>query len=125
VKDSIPSLTNRLETFGRLASALEGQPADRLARVASFTRDLSDAIDASRAWMAPAGWQIWTVGSRTVGGERVSLDQLVVELMREHDVRHVTTIDRELPSRRRAAARNDRAPRMSTEHVLVFRNPDL
>jgi 16S rRNA G966 N2-methylase RsmD len=121
VKECIAPLSERSATFRRVASGLSRQPSDRLKRVASFVRDLDQAVERVNPHLSSGAWQIWTVGSRTVGGALVPLGAMLIELQAAHDVEHVATLTRRLPTRRRAAARNDRAPRMADEEVLVFR----
>lgn len=120
--DAIPDLATRSPSFARTSSALKAQPVDRIKRVAGFVRDLEVAIDRIQATLEDRSWQVWTVGSRTVGGVQVPLAEILVELQAHHGARHVATLTRPLPSQRRAAARNDRAPRMSDEQVVVLQN---
>jgi site-specific DNA-methyltransferase (cytosine-N4-specific) len=115
-------LASRSSAFAEVASALRSQPADRLKRVAGFVRDLDEAIEKIHHRLARDAWQVWTVGSRTVGGVQVPLAAILTELQSERGVHHVATLTRPLPSQRRAAARNDRAPRMTEEQVVVLHN---
>lgn len=116
------NLAGRSPSFACVAAALRSQPEDRIKRVASFTRDLDQAIANIHRRLEPGAWQLWTVGSRTVGGVRMPLAAVLAELQGERGVHHVATLTRPLPSQRRAAARNDRAPRMTEEQVVVLHN---
>lgn len=113
-------LRGRSPAFARVAMALRSQPTDRIKRVAGFVRDLDHAITSIDGRLDSEAWQVWTVGSRTVGGVLVPLAEVLAELQAERGVSHVATLSRPLPSRRRAASRNDRAPRMADEQVVVL-----
>lgn len=115
-------LVTRNSAFAQVAEALRSQPTDRIKRVAGFVRDLDDAIGKIHHRLAGDAWQVWTVGSRTVGGVQVPLAAILMELQAERGVHQVATLTRPLPSQRRAAARNDRAPRMTEEQVVVLHN---
>ena len=115
-------LAQRSSAFARTAKALSSQPDDRLKRVAGFVRDLDNAIEQIHQRLEVGAWQVWTVGSRTVGGVKVPLSAILLELQAERGVQLVGSLTRSLPTKRRAAARNDRAPRMTDEQVLVLHN---
>lgn len=116
-------LADRSAAFAEVAVALRSQPSDRIKRVASFIRDLDEAITKINERLDDGAWQVWTVGSRTVGGKRIPLAAVLTDLQGERGARHVATLTRPLPSQRRAAARNDRAPHMTEEQVVVFHTP--
>lgn len=120
--DAAADLARRTAAFARTAKTLRSQPDDRIKRVAGFVRDLDKAIDRIDERLVGGAWQVWTVGSRTVGGVQVPLAEILAELQAERGAHHVATLTRPLPSRRRAAARNDRAPRMIDEQVVVLRS---
>ena len=111
--DVSPSLKDELER-------LEDFPADRKGRVAAFFRDFDASLDAVSAALRPAGYMIWTIGNRRVGGEPVPSDRILGELLESRNVRLIARIERKIPNKR-MANRNSIATTMCREAILIFR----
>ena len=111
-----PTLTATLEFLARL-------PADRSKRVAHFVADLDHCLEQVVAASAPGAVHVWTVGDRHVGGRPVPLRKIFCELAASRGLAKKAAIPRTLPSQRRMALRNARAPRIAREDSLVFVGP--
>ena len=95
-------------------------PADRSKRVAHFVTDLDHCLERVVTASAPGAVHVWTIGDRHVGGRSVPLRTIFCEMAASHGLEKKAVIPRTLPSQRRMALRNERAPRMSKEDSLVF-----
>jgi len=113
-------LTDRSAVFGRTLERLRDLPRDRACRVYSFVRDLDSCIQPAVDALRPNAYLIWTVGNRRVGGHQVPLDRILVELMAQHQVVHVETIHRRIPTKR-MATRNSLAATMRAEETVILR----
>ncbi|TDT91013.1 site-specific DNA-methyltransferase [Pseudodesulfovibrio indicus] len=95
-------------------------PRDRTNRVVAFFRDLNACLPSVLGGLREGGVMIWTLGNRKVGGEIIPLDLILSELLAHHHTTLISSITREIPSKR-MALRNNVADTMSTERVLVMR----
>ena len=118
---AVDELCQRSPSFSLATDELKSHKRDRLVRVSCFIRDLDEALGRIRSVLAPGAMQVITLGNRNVGGIEIPLSEIVSELSIDAGATLVKAMVRDLPSRRRAAARNDRAPRMSQEWILVIR----
>jgi hypothetical protein len=118
-KDAVGDLREKSDAFASLVESLKRQKRDRLIRVTAFTRDLDKALGRIAEALSPGALVVMTVGNRTVGGFEVPTSEIASELLTSLGIQPVIAMSRDLPSRRRSASRNDRAPRMSEEWILV------
>lgn len=107
-------------TLDRLAS----QPRDRSQRVAVFFKDFDRALDHLIGAVRPGGLMVWTVGDRSVGGNRVPLAAILRQLTGDR-AEFVTMLERTIPQgRKRMPNRNSTTATMRNEQILVLRrNP--
>ncbi len=63
---------------------------------------------------------IWILGNRKVGGKPVPLDRILSDFLIADGARHITVINREIPSKR-MAVRNNVTGTMRTENIVVLR----
>lgn len=115
-EDLFPPAPSLAKTLLRLATL----PPDRAGRVAAFWRDLDSCLDPILRALRPNAYMIWTVGNRKVGGETVPTDAILSELLQARGVHPVTTMSRQIPSKR-MATKNNLVTTMRGESILVFR----
>jgi len=118
--EEIRVLGTQSDSLARTFIALKEQPVDRPARVASFYRDFATALDRIVESVRSGAYLVWTVGNRTVGGVEIPNDQILSELLTGRDVVKVIEIERTIHFKR-MPDRNDIAPTMSKERILIFR----
>jgi site-specific DNA-methyltransferase (cytosine-N4-specific) len=88
--------------------------------VIAFFRDLNKSIASISQSLNPGGLMVWILGNRIVGGKRVPLDKVVAELLNNYKISLLTTIIRQIPSKR-MAIKNNGANTMSAESILLMR----
>ena len=114
VLDTSPTL--RLH-YDRLAS----QPQDRQARVLSFFNDMDAALDQICQNVAHGAPMLWTVGDRSVGGERIPLGTVITQLLGRR-AEFVTQLSRTIPAgSKRMPARNALTGTMASETIQILR----
>lgn len=114
VLDKSPTL--RLH-YDRLAT----QPRDRQQRVLTFFTDMDRALDRIADNVLPGAPMLWTVGDRSVGGERIPLGTVISQLLGAR-AEFVTQLDRTIPAgRKRMPSRNALTGTMASETILVVR----
>lgn len=114
VLDTSPTL--RLH-YDRLAS----QPKDRQARVLSFFIDMDVALDQICRNVASGAPMVWTVGDRSVGGERIPLGTVITQLLGRR-AEFVTQLSRNIPAgSKRMPVRNALTGTMASETIQVLR----
>lgn len=120
VNDVMERLKQRSPALAATISALDGQKPDRVERVVAFCRDLDCCIAPSMAAMRSNAVMIWILGNRKVGGKPVPLDRILSDFLIADGARHITVINREIPSKR-MAVRNNVTGTMRTENIVVLR----
>jgi hypothetical protein len=63
---------------------------------------------------------VWVLGNRKVGGQRVPLDKILVDLFKKHRVTVFCQLARKIPSKR-MALKNSITDTMSDETILLMR----
>ena len=112
---------DRSPTLRASLESLRNEPIDRAARVAAFFKDLDLASQRILANLRPGALMIWTLGDRSVGGQRVPMDLVLRELFDDRAT-HIDTLVRGIPdSRKRMPSRNSISSTMSQEKILVLR----
>lgn len=112
---------DRSATLRRYVDSLAHQPRDRQVRVAAFFRDLDAALERIDGNLKPGAPMLWTVGDRSVGGQRIPLATVITQLLgRKADF--VTELTRTIPvGSKRMPSRNSISQTMATETILVLR----
>jgi len=107
-------------TFRDLERSLRDVPADRLKRLGSYFRDLNSSLPAIFDSISPGGLMVWVLGNRHVGGKRVPLDKILLELLELNGSNLVSTLSRRIPTKRMALS-NSISDTMTAETILVLR----
>jgi hypothetical protein len=121
VLDVLDGLRKASPDLALLLDSLKGKPIDRTIRVAAFCRDLHKSIGSILSRLRKDAYMIWVVGNRRVGGEEVNLANILSDYLRAAGAREVTTLGREILSKR-MASKNSVSCTMKRESILVFRN---
>lgn len=114
------SLVDKSPTLKHYLKLLNGQPVDRANRVTAFFRDLYISLDPILNGLNTGGLIIWILGNRKVGGIRVPLDKILLELLTRERVIPICKLTRDIFSKR-MALKNNIASTISTEAILVMR----
>ena len=120
VNEAIESLRQRSPSFSATIDGLKGEEPDRASRVIAFCRDLNRCIAPTIAAMQQNAVMIWILGNRRVGGRPVPLDRILSDFLVADGARHITIINRDIPSKR-MAVRNNVSGTMRTENIIVLR----
>ena len=100
---------------------LSGIRRDHADKVGAFLSDLDQALGSALSALASESHICVTVGDRTVSGMRVPTARIVQDMVTTRGAVVIAAIPRRLPPARRMASRNNFAPRMETEWMLVMR----
>ncbi|MBI4267756.1 MAG: site-specific DNA-methyltransferase [Chloroflexi bacterium] len=111
-KDS-PSLDRTLED-------LKSDPRRRAVKVAAFYRDFNDSLNMILSRMKDNAYMVWTVGNRRVANKLIPMDNILSELLVKKGAIEITRFQRTISSKRNAV-KNNIAPTMSSETVLIMR----
>jgi hypothetical protein len=66
------------------------------------------------------GYQVWTVGNRTVAGIEIPNNRIMADFIEKQGSKLVKTISREILNRR-MAKKNSSSTLMTFEDILIFR----
>lgn len=112
---------DRSATLRRCLDSLADQPRDRRIRVAAFFRDLDNALERIDSNLKSGAPMLWTVGDRSVGGQRIPLATVITQLLGRRAT-FVTELSRTIPTgSKRMPSRNSISQTMATETILVLR----
>ncbi|MDR7047762.1 hypothetical protein J2X54_000197 [Duganella sp. 3397] len=112
------SLFEKSESFKEFFLGLGDEKSSHSKRLSSFCFDLHKGVEAFSKLMAPSGYMVWTLGNRSLAGQRVPLDKIVFELLEHHNIRRVAQFVRPIPSKR-MPNRNKSSNTMDTEIVII------
>ena len=119
-KGQIDHLKTVSKHFESTIENLKDHPKDRVKRLASFCRDLDSCIDPILSTLKENAYMFWTLGNRRIGGEIMPMDQILIDMLKHRGAKHITTISRQIPSKR-MAVRNSVADTMRNEAVIIMR----
>lgn len=119
-EDDIHRLCTLSDSFAQTIALLESAPRDRSIRVAAFCRDLERTVDPIFERLRPGALMFWIVGNRRVAGQIIPLDDILLDLLITRDAQLICRISRRIHTKR-SALRNQIAPTMRRETVLVLR----
>jgi DNA modification methylase len=119
-EDVLLTLFEASAAFQEIYFLMESLDATRLNKVVSFFYDIYLSIQHIHSRLKTNGYQIWTIGNRTVGGKEITNNQIISEIIEHQGCIHVKTISREILNRR-MAARNDSSQLMTFEDIIIFR----
>lgn len=119
--ERLSALMERSDSVRATAKLLTDLPGDGLRRFATFVCDLDEAMEKINGQLRPKAFQFWTLGERSISGNRVPTTRIVAELAASRGCSEVVTLTRSIPNgRKRMAIRNDSVATMGTESILVL-----
>ncbi len=92
----------------------------RARKVSAFFYDIYHTIKNIHVAMKINGYQVWTVGNRTVAGVNIPNNVIMTDFILSQGALLIKTINREILNRR-MASRNNQANLMTFEDILIFR----
>ncbi|WP_299515733.1 hypothetical protein [Mucilaginibacter sp.] len=107
----------RLEVIYHRIHAIDPK---RARKVAAFFYDIYQTIQNIHRAMKVNGYQVWTVGNRTVAGVNIPNNVIMTDFILSQGAILIKTINREILNRR-MARRNSQAALMTFEDILIFR----
>lgn len=107
-------------TFEQVYQQINYIDPKRARKVAIFFYDIYVTIQNIHRAMKINGYQVWTVGNRTVAGINIPNNVIMTDFIRCQGSILIKTINREILNRR-MAARNSQANLMTFEDILIFR----
>jgi hypothetical protein len=113
-------LFNASPRFEEIHGQIHEIDPKRARKVAAFFYDIYLTIQNIHLAMKINGYQVWTVGNRTVAGINIPNNVIMTDFIRSHGSILIKTINREILNRR-MAARNSQANLMTFEDILIFR----
>jgi len=96
-----------------LSKNIDGQK-----RFAAFAADLHDSVSQLSANTKPSAFHIWTVGERRVGGIKMPLTDLLIEILEAHSIRWIHTANRRIISKK-MPSRNTLSDTMISEQLVI------
>lgn len=120
VEKAMEFLRERSPSLCETVGVLKKEKPDLAPKVVAFCRDLNRCIAPAVASMKKNAVMIWILGNRRVGGHPVPLDRILSDFLIADGARHITIINREIPSKR-MAVRNNVSGTMRTENIVVLR----
>jgi hypothetical protein len=123
-EDELMILFECSPTFQDTYFLVESLDRVRLNKVVTFFNDIYLSITNIHKRLKQDSYQIWTIGNRTVGGLEIPNNKIISEFIISQGSTLVKSISREILNRR-MAARNNSAPLMTLEDILIFRKIGL
>lgn len=117
-EDKAEALAARSDAFKDFYFRIGNEKSTYAKRLSSFCFDLHQSIQSLAHLVAPNGYMVWTLGNRSLDGNRVPLDQIVLEFFESHDMRRVAQFLRPIPCKR-MPSRNSCSDTMQDEMVIV------
>lgn len=100
-------------TMNTLSDNLDGRK-----RFSAFAADLHDSVSQLAENTKDGAFHIWTVGERRVGGVKMPLTDLLVEMLEAHSVRWLHTAQRRIISKK-MPTRNKQSDTMASEQLII------
>lgn len=119
---SIPS-----KTLKKSLEKIKEIDLERAGDVYSFYLDLSKSISKIAEKTKRDGYQFWVVGNRTVKGEILLTDRIIIEIAEYYGLRHIYTIDRNIINKVMPVQNSPtnesgkKSSTMTNEHIVVLR----
>ncbi len=114
-------------TLKEALDKIQAADLERAGDVYSFYWDLEQAIKTIAKKTTLNGYQFWVVGNRTVKGELLLTDQIIIEIASHYGMKHVHTIDRNILNKVMPSSNsptnevNKKVTTMTNEHIVVLR----
>jgi hypothetical protein len=106
---------------------IKKEDTTRAADVYAFYMDLDKSLETITKKMKINSYQYWVVGNRTVKGEKLLTDEIIVELGKQYNLKHVHTIPRAIPNKVMPSKNSptnkpgDVISTMTNEHIVILR----
>lgn len=117
-KNKADELAMKSETFKNFYHLVGEAGSSYGKRFTSFCFDLRKCVRSLACLMEPRGYMVWTLGNRSLAGNRVPLDKIVWEFLEQQNVHRVAQFLRPIPSKR-MPTRNSCSDTMGSEIVLI------
>ncbi len=117
-KNKADELVEKSESFKDFYHVVGESKLSYGKRLSSFCFDLQRCVQALAKQMEPGGYMVWTLGNRSLAGQRVPLDRIVWEFLENCKMRKVAQFVRPIPSKR-MPVRNSCSDTMDSEIVLI------
>lgn len=108
------------ESYKKILDNLKEMDREKHLKVTAFVRDLNKSLDSILPLLKENSYTIWTLGNRTVGGETIPLDNIVIDLLKNRNCTLITKFQRKIPSKR-MAVKNKVSKTMRLENVVILR----
>lgn len=72
----------------------------RANEVLQFYVDLDSSLKEIARVMKPNSYQCWVVGNRTVKKVNIPTDQIIIELFKKYNIKHIVTFQRNIPNKK-------------------------
>lgn len=89
-------------------------------RLSSFCFDMNKGIGSISSLVSRGGYMVWTLGNRSLAGERVPLDKIIWDMLEAKGISRVGEILRSIPNKR-MPAKNNYSDTMQSEIVVIAR----
>ncbi len=115
------------ETLRRSLDIIKDNDLERAGDVYSFYLDLEKAIASIARKTKENGYQFWVVGNRTVKGEVLKTDKIIIEIAEHYDMDYIYTINRNIINKVMPSLNSPtnvtgkKAETMCNEHIVVLR----
>ena len=119
---SIPS-----KTLNKSLEFIKNIDLERAGDVYSFYLDLEKAISSIAQKTKKDGYQFWVVGNRTVKGELLKTDKIIIEIASQYNMDYVYTIDRNIINKAMPSLNSPtnvvgkKSKTMCNEHIVILR----
>lgn len=107
-------------TYKEYVEIFKNKPKHFIDKITAFFYDLNECLDPVLEKLNNNGYLIWTLGNRTVGGETIQLDKILIELFKNKNVDLIDIIYRPIPGKR-MANKNKASNTISKESILILR----
>ncbi|WP_297285635.1 DNA methylase [uncultured Brachyspira sp.] len=119
---SIPS-----KTLNKSLEFIKNIDLERAGDVYSFYLDLEKAISSIAQKTKKDGYQFWVVANRTVKGELLKTDKIIMEIASQYNMDYVYTIDRNIINKAMPSLNSPtnvvgkKSKTMCNEHIVILR----
>lgn len=115
------------ETLRQSIDKIKKSDIERAGDVYSFYSDLEKAISSISKKTKKNGYHFWVVGNRTVKGELLKTDQIIIEIANSYNLEHIYTIDRKIINKVMPSLNSptnsigNKVTTMCNEHIVILR----
>lgn len=116
--------SNTLYEIIQQISAIDEKRADE---VLQFYIDLDSSLKEIARVMKPNSYQCWVVGNRTVRKVNIPTDQIIIELFKKYNIKHIVTFQRNIPNKKMPKVNSpsnkvgEKVTTMNGEIIIIFK----